>query len=404
MATSLAQQLQKLAAPQTSVPLADARSRASILFSPKDAATKDRRAIYEIGLSGLLELTAFNPTFKEFQLTLFDEATLTLERAVEQAEVNKLLDAAIAKFLRLLSPYFLLRPAHMCFEWLLRRFQVHEYNRDEVMALIMPYHETTTFVQVLKTMRLRQSDENWFWLRPLQRPGVPLAKTTIVNRAASVPGFLGFICRSTRKAVKELGPRAHQLQAQLNFYCTVVVGALQKAKPLQDWHIATILESLLKGLVSDTVDFVAASYVIVAQLVSRTTLKKKICDALLERVANCTFERLHTTSLLLLIWIHDKQQAARPQFTAKTMLNLVCQKWLITSLASLAKENIAISAICMPLMRGAVTAIREGDASASSHQEFLDNLISEVPFCQLSAQQLIKYLFDFNHSQFQLLI
>lgn len=115
MTTSLAQQLQKLAAPQTSGVLADARSRASILFDHKEAATKDRRAIYEIAVSGLQELTAFNPTFKEFQLTLFDEATLTLERAVENAEVNKLLDASITKFLRLLSPYFMLRPAHMCF-------------------------------------------------------------------------------------------------------------------------------------------------------------------------------------------------------------------------------------------------------------------------------------------------
>ncbi|EDW64652.1 HEAT repeat-containing protein 1 homolog isoform X1 [Drosophila virilis] len=394
MTTSLAQQLQNLAAPQTSVTLADARSRASILFNPKEAATKDRRAIYEIGLSGLLELTAFNPTFKEFQLTLFDEATLTLERAVEQSDVNKLLDASIAKFLRLLSPYFLLRPAHMCFEWLLRRFQVHEYNRQEVMALIMPYHETNTFVQVLQTMRLRQSDEDWFWLRRLQRPGVPLSKTAIVNRAASVPAFLSFICCSTRKAVKELGPRAHQLQAQLNFYATVVVGALQTAKPLEDWHIATILESLLKGLVSDTVDYVAASYVIVAQLVSRTKLKTKVCDALLERVANCTFERLHTTALLLLIWIHDKQQAAKPQFTPKTMLNLVCQKWLITALASLAKENIAIQAICMPLMRGAVAAIREGDAATASHQQFLDSLLADVPFSKPTAQQLINCFLD----------
>ncbi|KAH8376697.1 hypothetical protein KR093_000916 [Drosophila rubida] len=394
MTTSLAQQLQKLAAPQTSGTLADARSRASILFDPKEAATKDRRAIYEIGVSGLQELTAFNPTFKEFQLTLFDEATLTLERAVEDTEVNKLLDASIAKFLRLLSPYFMLRPAHMCFEWLLRRFQVHEYNREQVMALIMPYHETNTFVQVLKTMRLRSTDEDWFWLRKLQRPGVPLSKTAIVNRAASMPSFLSFICRSTHKAVKELGPRAHQLQAQLNFYATVVVGALQAAKPLQDWHISTILESLLRGLASDTVDFVAAAYVIVAQLVSRTKLKEKVCNALLERVANCTFERLHTTALLLLIWIHDKQQAANPQFTPKTMLNLVCQKWLITALADLAKENVAIQAICMPLMRGAVAAIREGDASSVSHKQFLNNLLADVPLSKTSAQQLINCYLD----------
>lgn len=389
MTTSLAQQLKKLAAPQTSLPLVDAKSRASILFTPKEAATKDRRAIYEIGLSGLQELTAFNPTFTEFQLTLFDEASLTLERAVEKADVNKLLDAAIAKFLRLLSPYFLLRPAHMCFEWLLRRFQVHEYNREDVMGLIMPYHETNTFVQVLQTMRLHQTDEDWFWLRRLQRPGVPLSKTAIVNRAASMPSFLSFVCRSTRRSVKELGPRAHQLQAQINFYATVVVGALQTAKPLQDWHVATILESLLKGLVSETVDFVAASYVIVAQLVSRTKLKHKVCNALLERVANCHFERLHTTALLLLIWIHDKQQSADPQFTPKTLLNLVCQKWLITALADLAKENVAIQAICKPLMRGAVAAVQDGHAS-TAHQEFLERLLNDVPLPNSSAQEMIE--------------
>ncbi|EDV59140.1 HEAT repeat-containing protein 1 homolog [Drosophila erecta] len=394
MSTALAQQLQKLAAPQSSVTLADARSRASILFDPKEAATKDRRSIYEIGLTGLQELTEFNPAFKEFQLTLFDEATLTLERSVELPEINKMLDAAIAKFLRLLSPYLLLRPAHMAFEWLLRRFQVHEYNRSDVMALILPYHETMIFVQIIKTMRLRSSDGDWYWLRPLQRPGVPLAKTTIINRASSNPAFLGFICRSTQKAVKELGPRAHQLQAQINFYATVVVGALQSAKPLQDWHITTILESLLRGLVSDNIDFMAAAYVIVAQLVSRTKLKSKVCNALLERVANCPFERLHSESLLLLVCIYGKQQAALPHFKPETVLNLVGKKWLISTLASLAKGNIAIQSICMPLMTGAVAAIREDDASSSSCKLFLDNLLSEVPMPKPTAQQLINCFLD----------
>ncbi|XP_016987522.1 HEAT repeat-containing protein 1 homolog [Drosophila rhopaloa] len=394
MSTALAQQLQKLAAPQSSITIADARSRASVLFDPKEAATKDRRTIYEIGLAGLQELTEFNPDFKEFQLTLFDEATLTLERSVELPEVNKLLDTAIGKFLRLLSPYLLLRPAHMAFEWLLRRFQVHEYNRSEVMALILPYHETMIFVQILQTMRLRSADADWFWLRPLQRPGVSLAKTAIINRAASNPAFLGFICQNTQKAVKELGPRAHQLQAQINFYATVVVGALQTAKPLQDWHITTILESLLRGLVSDTIDFMAAAYVIVAQLVSRTKLKSKVCNALLERVANCPFERLHSESLLLLVCIYGKQQAALPQFKPDTVLNLVGKKWLTSELASLAKGNIAIQSICMPLMTGAVVAIREEDAASNSCKLFLDNLISDVPLATPTAQQMINCFLD----------
>ncbi|XP_017069848.2 LOW QUALITY PROTEIN: HEAT repeat-containing protein 1 homolog [Drosophila eugracilis] len=394
MSTALAQQLQKLAAPQSSITLVDARSRASLLFDPKEAATKDRKSIYEIGVVGLQELTDFNPAFKEFQLTLFDEATLTLERSVELPEVNKMLDAAIGKFLRLLSPYLLLRPAHLAFEWLLRRFQVHEYNRNEVMALILPYHETPTFVKILKTMRLRSSDADWYWLRPLQRPAVPLAKTAIINRAASNPAFLGFICQNTQKTVKELGPRAHQLQAQINFYATVVVGALQTAKPLQDWHITTILESLLRGLVSDNIDFMAAAYVIVAQLVSRTKLKSKVCNALLERVANCPFERLHSESLLLLICIYGKQQAAVPQFKPETVLNLVGQKWLISTLASLAKSNIAIQSICMPLITGSVAAIRENDAASNSCKQFLDNLLSDVPMAVPTAQQLINCFLD----------
>jgi len=168
------------------------------------------------------------------------------------------------------------------------------------------------------------------------------------------------------------------------------VGALQTAKPLQDWHITTILESLLRGLVSDNIDFMAAAYVIVAQLVSRTKLKSKVCNALVERVANCPFERLHSESLLLLVCIYGKQQAAVPDFKRETVLNLVGQKWLIPALASLAKGNIAIQSICMPLVTAAVTAVREQNLASNSCKLFLDNLLSEVPMATPIAQQLIK--------------
>ena len=49
MATSLAAQLQKLKAPQTSLLLQD-KKRASLLFDPKEAANFDRQTIYELGL------------------------------------------------------------------------------------------------------------------------------------------------------------------------------------------------------------------------------------------------------------------------------------------------------------------------------------------------------------------
>lgn len=64
------------------------------------------------------------PSFQEFQDSLFSRASLTLERSVQSKEVNQKLDEDISLFLCRLSPYFLLKPAHKCLEWLLHRYDV----------------------------------------------------------------------------------------------------------------------------------------------------------------------------------------------------------------------------------------------------------------------------------------
>ena len=53
MSTSLARQLKKLAAPQTSLLKLD-KKKPSLLFDPKEAANLDRDAFYEIGKLNLL--------------------------------------------------------------------------------------------------------------------------------------------------------------------------------------------------------------------------------------------------------------------------------------------------------------------------------------------------------------
>lgn len=73
------------------------------------------------GCTGLEELLGIEPAFQEFQDTLFSGASLTLERSVQSKEVNEKLDASISLFLTRLCPYFLLKPAHKCIEWLVHR-------------------------------------------------------------------------------------------------------------------------------------------------------------------------------------------------------------------------------------------------------------------------------------------
>ncbi|XP_075149829.1 HEAT repeat containing 1 homolog l(2)k09022 [Haematobia irritans] len=393
MSTSLFEQLQRLKAPQSGV-IADSKRKASILFDPKEAASKDRRTIYDLGIHGLQELIVINPSFQQFEKTLFDENTLQMERAVEMKEVNDLLNQNIKKFLQHLSPYFLLRPAHLCLEWLVRRFQVNEYNRNELMALVLPYHETNAFVKVIQTFRLKESDKEWFWLKPLQKPGKPLAKSAILNKAATDKGFLNFICKITTEAIKELGPQAHLLQTQMNFYGSVVVGALEAATDVQEWHISTLLPSLIKGLSSDTIDFVSAAYIIAARLVARTQITTKLCNAIITKVANVKFDRLQRTAVLLLIWVFDSQKTSEPKFNENTLLHLIQQKWLISILSTLAKENVDIQALCLTLIYESAKAIYDQHAQMAVYQKFLENLLDEVVFPQSTAQNVISTVLD----------
>lgn len=100
-----------------------------------------------LGQSGLQELVKLSVLFEEFNTTLFAESSLNLERAVQDATVNKKLDKAIEKFLVLSSPYFLLSATHKALEWLIHRYYIHQYNRDKFILLILPYHETRMFVR-----------------------------------------------------------------------------------------------------------------------------------------------------------------------------------------------------------------------------------------------------------------
>jgi len=146
MATSLAAQLKKLRTPQTDLLSQDVQ-RSSFLFDLQEARNLDRDTILSIGQSGLQELVKISTLFDSFKTTLFAKSSLNFERAIQDVTVNKKLDAEITRFLLLLSPYFLLNATHKALEWLVHRYQVHQYNRDEFMLLILPYHKTHMFVR-----------------------------------------------------------------------------------------------------------------------------------------------------------------------------------------------------------------------------------------------------------------
>lgn len=389
MSTFLAEQLERLRVPESNV-TAGIKYQVSIIFDKKEASTKDRRTIFDLGLSGLHDLIILNPTFKEFKWTLFDENTYNLERAVEAPEVNLLLNINIKRFLFHLSPYLLLRPAQLCLEWLVRRFQIHAYNYEDLLALILPYHETNIFVCILKILPIRSADKHWNWLMPIQKPGVNLSKGALLTRASSDSYFYNFVCKTTLEAINELGNKAYILQTQLNFYTAVIVGAIEQTESIHDWHITNLLPNLMKGLSTAVEDFASATYIITAQLLKRAKLTMKVCSAIIKRIAKPQISSIHRAVVLLLVLLFNSQPGAEHLLDESVMVQLISSKWFIEILSDLSREGFQIHPICIVLIGQCVKTVLSKDENAEEFSTFLDKLLDNIRFPEQSAQRVIK--------------
>ncbi|XP_039656415.1 HEAT repeat-containing protein 1-like [Perca fluviatilis] len=286
--TSLAQQLKRLALPQSDPNLLTRREVASLLFDPKDAAAMDRSTFYALGCTGLEELLGIEPAFLEFQDTLFSRASVTLERSVQSKEVNEKLDAGVSLFLARLCPYFLLKPAHKCIEWLLHRFHIQLYNSESLLACALPYHDTNVFVRVVQLLRIKDATNRWNWLHGLQKPGVPLSRATLVTHCYSDLSFMDFICSLVTKSIQAysgLSGSCSQLRVIFSFYASTIVASLDAVDNVSDDIIAKLLPYVNKGLKSALTDYKAATYMIVCQLAVKVVMEASLVDTLAAHVA-----------------------------------------------------------------------------------------------------------------------
>ncbi|KAK1328037.1 hypothetical protein QTO34_012459 [Cnephaeus nilssonii] len=285
--TSLAQQLQRLALPQTDPSLLSRDEVASLLFDPKEAATIDRDTAFAIGCTGLEELLGIDPAFEQFEAPLFSQFAKTLARSVQTKAVNKQLDENISLFLIHLSPYFLLKPAHKCLEWLIHRFHIHLYNQDSLIACVLPYHETRIFVRVIQLLKINNSKHKWFWLLPVKQSGVPLAKGTLITHCYKDLGFMDFICSLVTKSVKvfaEYPGSSAQLRVLLTFYASTIVSALVTAEDVSDNIVAKLFPYVQKGLKSSLPDYRAATYMIICQISVKVTMEETIVNSLASQI------------------------------------------------------------------------------------------------------------------------
>uniref|UniRef100_A0A673BD23 HEAT repeat-containing protein 1 n=1 Tax=Sphaeramia orbicularis TaxID=375764 RepID=A0A673BD23_9TELE len=361
--TSLSHQLKRLALPQTDASLLICHDVASLLFDPKDAATMDRSTFYALGCTGLEELLGLDPVFADFQQTLFSPSSQTLERSVQSKEVNRQLDDSISLFLSRLCPYFLLKPAHKCMEWLIHRFHIHLYNVDSLLSCVFPYHDTKVFVRVLQLLRIKDSAHRWNWLQCLQKPGVPLSRAALVVHCTTDLGFMDFICSMVPTSIQAFSAHpggCSQLRVVFSFYASTIVSALDAVEKVSESIISKLLPYVHKGLKSPLADYKAASYMIVCQLAVSVVLEAGLVDALAFQVVKSVVKEpvLDKEGLgcLMVLLQNQKDGAAGPRVFSRlcSMASLVPTLQLMSS-----RHDIT------PLMRHLVPHLVTGVFSGS---------------------------------------
>ena len=302
--TSLAKQLQKLAIPgQPSLRQVVSKKKPSLLFDPKEASDIDTDTIFSIGVNGLEELISIDSSFTEFETSLFQESCKDFERTVQMKEVLEDVDKKVTSFLRRLSPYFLLKPAQKCLEWLIRAFRINSFNVDAIMECILPYYETKLFAHVVQLLPLKDPSSTWHWLRSIQKAGSPLSKLTLVQHCISVQSFLVFVCEMVPHSLKvHKHSPASAPRTVVAFYASTVLGVLETASSINEELISRLLPFIIKGLKSSNVEYRAASYMITSQLTTLAKLQEQLYSSLIETICKvlsyspvCYLDILKTT-------------------------------------------------------------------------------------------------------------
>lgn len=290
--TSLARQLEKLAIPgQPSYKqLSTKKSIPSLLFQPDDIADISIDTIFSLSLNGLEELVSIDPSFVEFEDSLFSESCKDFERMVQTKDVLESVDEKVGRFLRLLSPYFLLKPAHKCLEWLIRVFRVNVYNVDLLMECVLPYYQTCLFARVVQLLPLNPTSR-WHWLHPIKKTGSPLSKLTLTQHCLIDLSFLVFVCEAVPASLRAC---QHSLSSSscpvLSLYTSTVLGVLEMASPVTEELVVRLIPYIDEGLKWKSLEYRASTYMVVSQLAALVQMEDKLVVYMVERVSKVSEE------------------------------------------------------------------------------------------------------------------
>ncbi|KIW88364.1 uncharacterized protein Z519_10933 [Cladophialophora bantiana CBS 173.52] len=195
----------------------------SLLFERNVAASQDWETIYQVCVKGFQELCLLDARLHEFEHNLYSPEAKTQDREQLSKAQNEALGLVLERCLTLLGSKLMLRPGVQAVEWLVRRFRVHIYNTDVLLATVLPYHETPIFRNILSIIPTDKLVNGWKFLGPYHSEAANIPRHAVLHSATHNDVFFSFFNDYTLQACQEgaAHPQLHR------FWASVVVEAIR---------------------------------------------------------------------------------------------------------------------------------------------------------------------------------
>ncbi|CAM6046465.1 unnamed protein product [Sphagnum compactum] len=389
MATLLSTQLQALAVGRergvvvggtTTKP----NTRVSILFNPAEAADIDLQTIFALAQAGFHELIELDGRFAAYSKTLFSVDSIQMDRELQSQEFNDKLNNSISSFLRLLSSYIMLTPAHQALEYLVRRYKVHIYNVEEIILCVLPYHETTLFVRIVKILHLNKT--KWQFLKGVQQTGAAPPRSVLVQRCINDAAVLNTICDAIKVS------RAVSKSRTIASFSAIIVMEMLAAVPSVSTEIVNqilpfVLHSTEAVLHAGCLihvfvvvsEFQVGALMIVGTLANRTQLAPSLLETLGDLSARffqkeSELENSPLLQLALMVMIQLMQTQEFEKFPPKPFKSLVRIRNICLLLAKMVETFDASRFLALLL-----TALVQHCTVHTHYEQMLLSMVSIVP-------------------------
>ena len=135
--------------------------RPSILFTFKEAASISEQKISTLALEGYKNFSIYNPEITKFYDVLFNPDNEIFDREKLTEIENEKLSESLKKIMIILSQNLKNSNVMKILELLIRKFEVHKYEPEQLIIYYLHYHTSPIYIKILQNINLYKKDK-WF--------------------------------------------------------------------------------------------------------------------------------------------------------------------------------------------------------------------------------------------------